>query len=397
VPVGELLDVIERMAGSPARDAVVVHHPLQPFDPRNFKPGELAGADPWSFDRTTLAGARKLTVERPARPPFLAAPLEPVTSPVVELDDLVRFVQHPVRAFLRERLGLSLGDWSTEVEDELPIELDGLERWEIGQRMLDARLEGSDGRAVCLAEIARGHLPPGVLGRPVLAELFDTVQGIVGQAEKLLGDDVATAKDVRVALHDGRVLTGTVGGLRGDALRTTTFSRVAAKHRLTAWVRLVAITAADPETEWQAVTIGRGSDDSVAVATITSLGATAEERRATALEHLATLADLHDRAVREPLPMACKTSAAYAVARVRGGDERRAAGAKWETDRFAPEAEEPEHVLAFGRRDFDDLIGEPPRDDERGLGWDASEPSRLGRYAMRLWAPLLAIEELREL
>jgi exodeoxyribonuclease V gamma subunit len=390
VPVGELLDVIERTADGDAR---VVHHPLQPFDPRNF-----IAPDPWSFDRTTLAGARKLTTERPERPPFLPAALDAVGSPVVELDDLVRFVQHPVRAFLRERLGLSLGDWSTDVEDALPVELDSLERWDIGQRMLDARLEGCDGRAVCLAEIARGHLPPGVLGQPVLAELFDTVERIVAQAERLLGDDVATSADVRVPLLDDRVLTGTVVGLRGDTLRTTTFSRVAPKHRLTAWVRLLAITAADPATEWQAVTIGRGSDDSVAVATIRPLGATPEERRATALDNLATLADLHDRAVREPLPMACKTSAAYAVARTRGGDERRAARAAWETDRFPREDDDAEHVLAFnGRRDFDDLIGEPPRDDERDRGWDASEPSRLGRYAMRLWTPLLEIEELREL
>src|SRR4051812_43154059 len=54
VPVGELLDVIERTAG----DAKVVHHPLQPFDPRNF-----IAPDPWSFDRTTLPGARKLTTD----------------------------------------------------------------------------------------------------------------------------------------------------------------------------------------------------------------------------------------------------------------------------------------------------------------------------------------------
>src|SRR4051794_20651378 len=39
VPVGELLDAIERTAPGAQ---VMVRHPLQPFDPRNFKPGELA-------------------------------------------------------------------------------------------------------------------------------------------------------------------------------------------------------------------------------------------------------------------------------------------------------------------------------------------------------------------
>ena len=40
VPVGELLDVVDRTVrtadGAPARERVVVRHPLQPFDPRNF-------------------------------------------------------------------------------------------------------------------------------------------------------------------------------------------------------------------------------------------------------------------------------------------------------------------------------------------------------------------------
>ena len=45
MPVGELLDVVDATArtagGAPARSAVLTQHPLQPFDPRNFTPGEL--------------------------------------------------------------------------------------------------------------------------------------------------------------------------------------------------------------------------------------------------------------------------------------------------------------------------------------------------------------------
>src|SRR5687768_1115055 len=56
VPVGELLDVVDRTVQLPgdstvlARTRIVVHHPLQPFDARNFMAGRLTGAAPWSFD-----------------------------------------------------------------------------------------------------------------------------------------------------------------------------------------------------------------------------------------------------------------------------------------------------------------------------------------------------------
>ena len=66
----------------------------------------------------------------------------------MELEDLVRFAGHPTRAFLRQRLGISVGDYSDEVEDALPVELDALERWGVGQRLLDGVLAGASIEAV---------------------------------------------------------------------------------------------------------------------------------------------------------------------------------------------------------------------------------------------------------
>jgi exodeoxyribonuclease V gamma subunit len=65
VPVAELLDVIDRITTGGA--TVVVRHPLQPFDPINFKPGALVDGAPWSFDAVTLGGpARWCPIERRA-------------------------------------------------------------------------------------------------------------------------------------------------------------------------------------------------------------------------------------------------------------------------------------------------------------------------------------------
>jgi exodeoxyribonuclease V gamma subunit len=374
VPVGELLDVIG------TREEIVVRHPLQPFDPRNFIAGELVPERVWSFEDVTLEGARALSDERIEDPPFLTGPLPPPDDDVIELADLVRFVERPVRAFLRRRLGVSLGDYSDELEDALPVALDALEVWGVGQRLLDARLVGVEPRTTVLAEIARGTLPPGVLGKPVI----DRVQPIVEDIVAHVPEGGAGSVDVKIVLADGRTLGGTVPGVAGDTLRTVTYSRVSARHRLAAWVRLLALTAAHPGRSFEAMTIGRapsGSGASVTIARIPPLGA------ALARDHLTILIDLFDRGMREPAPLACLTSAAYAEAGA--GAARNAWESSYEYDR---EDREPEHVLVRGGvLAFEELMAEQARTDER---WDMDETRRFGRWARRLWDGLLQHERL---
>ncbi len=401
VPVGELLDAIDATVRAPdgeARGQVLVRHPLQPFDPDNFTPGELGGEQPWSFDHVTLGGARALSGPRVARLPFLARPLPPRHDRVIELDELVRFVEHPVRAFLRQRLGISVRGGVDEIEDGLAVELDGLQRWGVGQRLLEARLAGVDGNTAIKAEIARGTLPPGVLGEPVIRAVYPLVEEIVTAAQAVApGGWTAEPIDVRLTLADGRLLSGTVAGLSGDLLLSTTYSRVAAKHRLAAWVRLLALITAHPERGLSAATVGRaGGGDDVRTAVIAPVAASPDERRRVAVEELTTLIDLYDRGLREPLPLFCKTSAAYAAAAVSGQDAAAAADPEWTSSwNFDREDRELEHQLVLGGvRTFIELLEIAPAEDEAGPGWATDEPSRLGRLARRLWGGLLTHEEV---
>jgi exodeoxyribonuclease V gamma subunit len=410
VPIGELLDAVDATVrcegGGPAQEQVVVRHPLQPFDPRNFIAGEIRGAQPWSFDAAALAGARALAGPRSDPRPFLPARLAPRPAAVVELPDLVRFVEHPVRAFMRQRLGISLYSAADEIEDELSVELDGLQRWGVGQRLLEAQLRGIDQRTAILAEIARGTLPPGVLGKPVIDDLSPIVTGIVERARAVTdpahpgrvlaagGDPI----DVRVVLDDGRLLNGTVTGVSGDLLLATTFSRVSAKHRIAAWVRLLALTASAPERPFAAATVGRGRGrDDVRTAWIDPLGDDADVRGSVARSELAVLMDLYDRGMREPLPMFCLTSAAYAEAAREGQDGYAAAVKEWETEwNFDKEDREAEHQMALGGvLTLSEVLEIAPGEGEAGEGWTESEASRFGRLARRLWEGLLAREEVR--
>ncbi len=402
VPVGELLDMIDRTVSwkhGSVRDQVLVCHPLQPFDPRNFIPDALLGGRPWGFDRQALAGARALEGPRTEPGPFLSAPLPAMDEGLVELDRLTRFVERPVRALLRDRLGINLSDSFEEIQDAMPVELDRLDEWEVGQRLLDGVLAGASLDACMRAEIARGSLPPGELARRPLARIATTVQRLV-DAAKALGDGSAGSLDVNLELPDGRRLAGTVSGVCGDTIRAISYSRVRPRERLRAWVRLLALSAARPEGRFESVVIGRAQAGAysaeVTLARIPPLAEDPAARSRTALHHLAILLDLYDRGMREPLPIACDASAAYAQAQAAGEDARAAARKAWEsTFDYDKGDRRPEHLLVYGGQiDFARLASQPALAGERGAGWDEAETTRFGRCARRLWDGLLASEVL---
>ena len=407
VPLGELLDVVDRTVCSdatdaaglkvPARRLIVTDHPLQPFDARNFATGAFIPDHPWSFDTVALDGAVASAATRIARPPFLDQPLSPSWAATIEIDDVVRFVQHPVKAFLRQRLGVVLRDADDEPSDGLAVELDPLERWAVGSRLLDGLLSGADEVTCVAAERARGGLPPDALGQRVLDEVMPVVRRLVAASRSETGDGHVSSIEVNVDLAGGRALAGTIRGVTGDTVRAVSYSRLGPKQRLTGWVRVLALTAAHPDRPWRAVTIGRGSGQRPMISTIGPLGDTPHQRRAAAMAELCALIDLHDRGLQEPLPLYCATSAAWAEARGTTGSPVEEATRAWRTEPrdFPREDLDPAHQLVLGgRADLLRMLGDPPGATECGPGWAADEESRIGRLARRLWDGVLAHEKV---
>jgi exodeoxyribonuclease V gamma subunit len=320
---------------------------------------------------------------------------------VIELDRLVRFVERPIRALLRDRLGITGRETFEEVQDALPVEIDKLEEWGVGRRLLEGVLAGVELGTCVRAEQARGLLPPGHLGVHVLEEIRDAVRQIAACAAEL-GSAGPVSLDVNLALPDGRSLAGTVAGVCGETLRVVSYSRVKPRDRLRAWVRLLALTAAFPDRPFESVVIGRARGQAyhadVTVVRISPLGDDPSSRRDTALRHLTLLIDLYDRGTREVLPLTSEASAAYAEAVASGGDGVAAARRAWKSSYdWDREDREPEHRRVFGGEiDLAELMDETPRADESGPGWDETEPTRFGRYARRLWDGLLAVEELSD-
>jgi exodeoxyribonuclease V gamma subunit len=390
VPLGELLDAADRITAEPVADTILTRHPLQAYDPRNLKAGdpssdppewaipELRGPTqrPFSFDGAALAGARAAAGVRRPVPPLLPVDLSLRAGDDVSLEDLIRFLMHPVRTFLRDRLDVSTPFEPDELVDAIPVSLDSLEVWQVGDHLLRELLAGQDAEAVMTAEQLRGTLPPYRLGEQALAGVTEECQRLWTSTVELR-TGARRSVDVDVDLGDGRRLTGTVAGVYGTKLVSLGYSRLKAKQRLRTWVELLAISASDPDQAWTGHAVGRER-----AGPKRALTGPLDERAA---GWLRSLVELRDVGLSKPLPLPIATSAAWAEEHARGlrgadADEKRAARREWETDRFAgtasfsKEDEDAYHVRVFGpRATVESLL-------------DAGLPT----YAWQVWEPLLS-------
>lgn len=382
VPIAELCDVLRAHVGAARMAQVLTRHPLQAHDPRNF-----AADRPFGFDTVAFAGARALAGTPVAAPRLLTRNLPGAETTEVGLAELIAFLEHPVRGFLWQRLGVRVPDQEDDIADRLPIEFGGLDTWALGERMLAARLAGADPAELRAAEWRRGILPPAELGRAVLDQVERTVETLVRAA----GPDYAQPpRDIDIALDlgAGRRLTGTVADVRGELLVRTTYSRVAPKHRIAAWVSLLALAVTE-ERSWRAAVTGRGRFPTPAWrAELTAPGA------AEATTMLRTLVALRDTGLTEPLPISTATTAAYAEARYRrlAPEEAIAAahrefGGGDKTRDFAEHTDRNLRYVWGPVPDLRDLTAAP------APAGEPVENTRFGSIARRLWVPLLRAEQ----
>ena len=394
VPLGELLDALDATADAGEQavsDAVTVRHPLQPFDARNVTPDALVPGHAFTFDRTALAGARAAAGPRTAPVPFLSGPLGPRPEDLgdVGLDDLASFLKHPVRDFLRARLDVALAQEEEPVTDGLPVEVDNLAQWAVGERVLHDLLAGVDPDRARQQEWRRGVLPPGRLGWRTLTGIVDKAVPLAGAARTLRTVEPG-AVDVDVDLGAGRRLRGTVPEVYGDRLVPVSYSRLGPTHRLQSWLRLLALSAADPDRNWTAHTLGRpGNSRSRESHGLSLLGPVDDY---TARDLLRMLVDLRDRGRCEPLPLPLKTSFAYARqrrTRATTAEALHKAGWDWRDGRFPGEQSDAAHQRVWGPgADLPGLERGPEPGEE-----SAGETTRFGALALRLWSPLLAAEQ----
>jgi exodeoxyribonuclease V gamma subunit len=363
VPLAELLDALDVTATEPVRARILTQHPLQPFDIRNVEPGAVvtvAPDTPFTFDTTVLRAARFAGTQRQEPARFAADPLPPPVHADVSLPELVGFFKDPVKGFFRA-LDYTLPTEVDGIDDAIPVEIDALQEWTVGDRMLADMMRGLGPERALNAEWCRGTLPPGQLGWRKAKTIRDQAALLAAEAMALRSAP-ERAIDVDIDLGPGRRLTGTVTPVFGDRLVTVTYSKLDGKHLLAAWIPLLALAAHDPEQDWSAVCIGRNKGGTRSRQEI--LG----RPQSPARELLADLVAIYDAGRRAPVPLPLKASFAWADARLSGAENK-----------------QPAHARVWGSGAPLSVLLDRPAPGEEYPG----ETTRLGAFASRLWLPLL--------
>ncbi len=388
VAVAELRDVLLAMVEPTHRDQVgrrlEVHHPRQPFDERCYAPGAILGSGAWSFDPTALRGAEARRDRRRGLEPFLDTPFERDDAEVIELAELQSFMKDPVKYFLQRRLGLRLPRREDGVSPLLPVGLDGLEQWNVGDRLLSARLSDVSVDDWCRVEQRLGTLPPASLGDALVASVVGDVEQLVSTAvQHGLEPGRADRLPIEAVLGDGTRVIGTVlGRLGGEAQGPVrlSYSKDRPAFRLPAWLDLIALAATDPAADQRAVGVYRSrTPNKPPVVIDLAIDGDPEQRRATAVSALEVIVGLYRAGTAEPLPIFEYLTPLLHLGKAGPDDWRRPAqyGGGGDGDR-------PPARMVFGDHDFDTLVAMPvaPHDPPAPL---ADTDRRAERLAHVIW------------
>lgn len=361
VLVSELLDYLERGYrlgdGGEILAHLTVHHPLQPFSPRCFDPGEprlLSYAGHWLAAARAEPGA----AERPFADRLLDAPEG--DDGVVELRDLMECLVNPARWFLTRRLGLKLPQEAEVPADAECFDLEALAGYGLRQSLLIGAVaeEGLDDLLPLLR--AGGALPHGAVGDLVLRETAEHAEALAARVRPRLGAS-GEAQELDLALGSRR-LRGWLPPPGRDGPLHFRPATLKAKDRLRAWLLHLCACALHPHRAVETVHVAQ---DKTLV-----LGPVAEP-----LALLADLLDAYARAQQEPLPFFPETSLALAEA----GEPAGKVWAAWEGD-FNHGAESRDAAVAIAWR------GRHP----------LQEPDLpvVAATAGRIWGPCLAATSL---
>jgi len=222
---------------------LVRRYALQPYAWSSF--ASDADRPPVSYDSQSLRAARRLAEGpgAPTPPGWLSFDgatdiLPSAGTDAATLDEVEAFLANPARFLLKRACNLTLTSPDDAPDDALPAALGSLADWSIGQTMLDDLLAGTPVGQARAQALAGRDVPPGRLGVLAVDQILRKVGDLPRDVAALGIPDTAVVGIGGSGVHfDGAVT------VRGNTVLVTRYGRLRAAQVLTAWVRLLALTA----------------------------------------------------------------------------------------------------------------------------------------------------------
>jgi exodeoxyribonuclease V gamma subunit len=240
VVVSELVDVLREYY---QLDKLTTFHPLQAFSPRYFD----KTSDLFSFSQNHCATAQALTNTKPEPKLWWQGELAQPPEDIIELDDLLRFYQHPQRYFLRQQLNLQLTGIQYDVEERERFALDSLDAYKVHEDWVQQLLAGDD---ITLPKIqAEGKWLAGSIGELTFTQHKSAVNDFVGRIKATHCGEPLPNKAVDMTIGNYRL----VGNLSHCYQQASLHYRLAAlkgRDFIGAWLHHLVINKMQPQSTY---------------------------------------------------------------------------------------------------------------------------------------------------
>jgi exodeoxyribonuclease V gamma subunit len=242
VLVSELIDYLKDGFGI-SEEEVVMFHRLQAFSSDYFK----AGGRLFSYSRDNFI-VPPCTFERKDISPLISEELPELGQEwkALDIDTLGGFFGNPAKFLLEKRLGVYLYETAPVTHERENFRLDNLEKYHIGQDLVENRLSGSDLEECLALQKAMGKLPHGNVGEVVFNEMVVDAKTFAEKIKKYIKGIPLDPLDADLHI-DGFKLFGRLSAIHEAGQIQIRYAKAKSKYLINTWIFHLILCELDKE------------------------------------------------------------------------------------------------------------------------------------------------------
>lgn len=215
-------------------ESFIIKHRLQPFSSAYFQGNQELFTYSSEWQKTASC-----MLEGKVQPPlFIAGALSPPEEELkcIDINQLCRFFGNPARFLLDKRLGIYLDEEKVLLEDAECFELAGLEKYSLGQTLIESRMAGQELPGLYRSVKASGVLPHGVPGELAFKNMTREVERFTRQVAPHVRGKELEPLHLDLSISDFTI-TGSLPSIYSERMVRYRYASVRPKDRLSLWIQ----------------------------------------------------------------------------------------------------------------------------------------------------------------